>query len=333
MSGIISTGRRGSVLVPNWRWEDQDLDPYALRVAGWIASHADTYLRDYVTRNEIARRTGISAGKVTGSLNVLSELGIVDVIDVPIEQSAGGHRLQIRFNFDVWEDVQPRSPHDRAPVTTRPDPGHHMTSTKGAQEEEQRDTSSTDVDGEFAAFWELYPNKVSKPHALKAWRKARRSADAPAVIAGLAPWLARWKAEQTEKKFIPHASTWLNGERWTDAPAEPAAPKPATVDPGVVMAITAFAQDLYGDCSRDEARNLVEVATTLSRWGFGDGEIAVRMAAMMKRCALYLMTPPAVANMPYFDRFRGDPRPAITGDEPDLMDAMKRAYANQRWSQ
>jgi len=38
MSGIRSRGRRGSVVVPNWRTEDPGIDPYAFRIACWLAS-------------------------------------------------------------------------------------------------------------------------------------------------------------------------------------------------------------------------------------------------------------------------------------------------------
>lgn len=332
MSGIISTGRRGSVSVPNWRWEDPDLDPYELRVAGWIASHADDYRRDYVTRNEIARRTGISAGKVSGALKTLADEGIIMVADIEIEQSAGGHRFQIAFNWDVWEDAGPRSPHDRAPVTTCPPPGHQVTSTKGAQEEEQReDRASTGVDDAFDAFWSIYPNKVSKPHALKAWRTAARKATAEVIVEGLKPWIARWEAEGTERKFIPHASTWLNGERWTNAPAQ--VNVSALLDPVIAMTITAFVFDTLGDATREQSRHLADVAMALHRWGFGGGEIAVRVAAMLRRRKVMEITPIETANMPHFDRFQGDPSPAFEGDEPDLLDAMRRAYKNQRWVQ
>lgn len=73
----------------------------------------------------------------------------------------------------------------------------------------------------FAAWWSLYPRKVSRAKALAAYRKARRSGTAEQLEAGLRAQLAGLEARPMDKR--PHATTWLNGERWMDD-AEHAAP-------------------------------------------------------------------------------------------------------------
>lgn len=140
MSAITGRGRRGNTVVPNFRWEDPDLDTYQLRIAGWLASHADSYLAKNVTRNEIARCTGISTGKVSSSLIKLEELGIIEVSTVEIPQSQGGHRLQIVFDFEAWEN-EARSCGDQEPGHVVTTPGHVVTSTIGHQLEEQLSSS------------------------------------------------------------------------------------------------------------------------------------------------------------------------------------------------
>lgn len=104
---IVSRGRSGFTHVPNWRWEDRRLDTFDMRIAGWLQSHSGSYIGK-VTRNEIARRTGISAGKVTTSLARLEELGIIEV-----DRRPNGDPLRVVFDLDVWES----------------DTGHHMTGT------------------------------------------------------------------------------------------------------------------------------------------------------------------------------------------------------------
>ena len=63
----------------------------------------------------------------------------------------------------------------------------------------------------------LYPRKVGKPVAEKAFEKAvKRSRDPMVIVAG-----ARRLAEDPnlpEKQFIPHPSTWLNRDGWNDEP-------------------------------------------------------------------------------------------------------------------
>ena len=92
------------------------------------------------------------------------------------------------------------------------------------EKERKRDTTTTATaaaDAEFDTFWGQYPRKIAKGNAAKAYAKALKKADATTILNGLANYLPAWA--QTEEKFIPHAATWLNGERWADqvAPAKP----------------------------------------------------------------------------------------------------------------
>ena len=67
----------------------------------------------------------------------------------------------------------------------------------------------------FAAFYALYPRHVAKKSAEKAWAKiATSEAMIEQIMAGLRAQLPQMLKQ--EKEFIPHASTWLNGERWKD---------------------------------------------------------------------------------------------------------------------
>ena len=69
----------------------------------------------------------------------------------------------------------------------------------------------------FEAFWTLYPRRVGKSASRRAWKKLEL-AQVPfePVFAGLNKQVSAWVAAGTEMKFIPHPSTWLNGERWND---------------------------------------------------------------------------------------------------------------------
>jgi len=65
----------------------------------------------------------------------------------------------------------------------------------------------------FDDFWLLFPRRVARKGALKAW--SRLSADERmAAITALVDWRRVWAMR--ELQYVPHAATWLNGERWTD---------------------------------------------------------------------------------------------------------------------
>ena len=72
---------------------------------------------------------------------------------------------------------------------------------------------------QFEAFWKMYPRRIGKGTARKAFDKALKLAPADEIIRGLAYQLPYYASK--ESQFIPHPSTWLNGERWADEPQMP----------------------------------------------------------------------------------------------------------------
>ncbi|MFB7617803.1 hypothetical protein [Kitasatospora sp. NPDC056181] len=79
----------------------------------------------------------------------------------------------------------------------------------------------------FDAFWTAYPKKVGKGTARTAWTKAlKRGADPAAIVAAVPRHAAHWRATNTDPKFIPHPTTWINGERYDDELHTPQPPAP-----------------------------------------------------------------------------------------------------------
>lgn len=82
---------------------------------------------------------------------------------------------------------------------------------------------------DFDAWWSLYPRKVAKATAAKAWKRARGTATWEQLRTGLEASIRAWQAEKRQLEHIPHASTWLDNRRWEDdlqadlerAPARP----------------------------------------------------------------------------------------------------------------
>ena len=73
------------------------------------------------------------------------------------------------------------------------------------------------LDDDFADWWELYPRKVGKGQAQKAYRTARKKATGPALAAAIVTQGPLLMARGSQ--YCPHPATWLNGERWRDEPA------------------------------------------------------------------------------------------------------------------
>jgi DNA-binding transcriptional regulator YhcF (GntR family) len=68
----------------------------------------------------------------------------------------------------------------------------------------------------FAAFWQAYPRKIGKGAARVAFDKSLKFAHGNDIIQAAIDFSKHCREMQTEPQFIPHASTWLNQERWED---------------------------------------------------------------------------------------------------------------------
>ena len=66
---------------------------------------------------------------------------------------------------------------------------------------------------QFDEFWKIYPKKVSKESAKKAWLKIKPNDD---LVAKITKAVKDQKLSEKEQQFIPHAATWLNAKRWED---------------------------------------------------------------------------------------------------------------------
>jgi len=66
----------------------------------------------------------------------------------------------------------------------------------------------------FDEFWSLYPNKVGKEAARKAWAKAKPGIDNVLHALGWQINSEQWK--KNGGQFIPNPSTYINQGRWQD---------------------------------------------------------------------------------------------------------------------
>lgn len=95
-----------------------------------------------------------------------------------------------------------------SPISTNVD---IITPIPPKPEAAQSGRRSVDVQADFERFWSLYPRKVGKGAARKAWDAASRKALPEQIQAAV-----RSQRFDLREKFIPHPATWLNQERWAD---------------------------------------------------------------------------------------------------------------------
>lgn len=83
--------------------------------------------------------------------------------------------------------------------------------------DEKQQIVNKDILSEFDELWKLYPRKIGKPKALKAYQKARKNGTSfEDVKQGIEMYLKQIEAQKTSTEYIKHGSTWFNGECWND---------------------------------------------------------------------------------------------------------------------
>ena len=123
----------------------------------------------------------------------------------------------------------------------------------------------------FATFWELYPKKVAKGAAIKAWQKLNKN-DQAEVLEALPNHLKYWQVKGTEKEFIPYPASWLNQMRWLDEldfeqpkPKKPAMPwystDELTLAKAAELGITPYAGESYSQLRQRISTQISRQAT------------------------------------------------------------------------
>lgn len=75
-------------------------------------------------------------------------------------------------------------------------------------------SSETIYNVHFEEWWSEYPKKKGKGQARNAYKGALKKATQEELLSAVRLFAEATK--NTDQQFIPHASTWLNGERWLD---------------------------------------------------------------------------------------------------------------------
>jgi hypothetical protein len=80
----------------------------------------------------------------------------------------------------------------------------------------------SELDAAFAKFWDSYPRKLAKPKARKAFEDAikKRKADPAAIVDAAALFGDHCRRTNKDPQFVPYPASWLNAERYNDAPEE-----------------------------------------------------------------------------------------------------------------
>jgi hypothetical protein len=131
------------------------------------------------------------------------------------------HNEDGTFADYIWTTADPF----QNPVTVKPVSGKQDTKNTITKEQQPIKNKQENTDTGFDKFWELYPKKIAKADALKAWIKATKKKPADEL---LKLTKAYSEGKLPELTYIPYPASWLNKELYesVELPENKPLPKP-----------------------------------------------------------------------------------------------------------
>lgn len=198
--------------------------PFGVGVA--IATFADDKGFCYPSHKTIAKLAGVSVPSVKRGIAALVRAGVLRTSRPDKRRSnryqfvtGQGSRVISEANHEGQRVNYPMDRNCELPEGSPVNSGKNSKKTDQEKDEGAVSRTRPDDADRFAEFWAAYPNRVSKPRAIEAYRNALESGtDHETIMEGLKRWKDSSQWMRDDGEFIPNPSTWLNDERWADDP-------------------------------------------------------------------------------------------------------------------
>jgi hypothetical protein len=138
-------------------------------------------------------------------LTALKELRAVGYMRTEKRRNPQGHFETVSIVYDT--------PNYVVTEVQKPNSGYPQSENRTPLEELSK--KNLDINLHFEMFWNVYPRKVGKQAAIKAFAKALKSASVEDIVAGASRYADDPNRSDT---FTAHPTTWLNAGRWADGP-------------------------------------------------------------------------------------------------------------------
>lgn len=201
MSGVYRVHRHDSLpfaQVPNRAIRDPEISPNAFRLLAYLMSHKDGY---ELTYDQIERQTTLGRYAINESIKVLTKKGWLKTERTKKPNGQFGAKEFHVLNPDLATEVYSTAGDSTAGDSTMEQPTDiKKTNNKKTNNKEKH------IEG-FEDFWNLYPKKIAKADALKAWSKALKVKTADELLSLTKSYA---KGELPNMTYIPYPASWLN---------------------------------------------------------------------------------------------------------------------------
>ena len=190
--------------IPNAWLRDSRLSLKAIGLLAQILSHSPGWAMSIVS---LAGQNQVGKDQIRSAIAELEKFGYLKREQTRDESN--------RFAETIWTPSDPAGfPSSAFPTSGNPTVKNNNIKKTNIKNNER--IYSDSESSEFDTFWNLYPKKVDKGAAIRAFRRALKRETLSRILEG-----AKAFAEDPnlpEKQFIKNPATWLNADAWLNPP-------------------------------------------------------------------------------------------------------------------
>jgi hypothetical protein len=196
--------------IPNDWVRDSNLSLKAIGLLTQLMSHRPGW---NMSISSLARfnKTGVDTIK-----SAVKELELYGYLKRSEKQE---HNEDGTFADYVWTTADPF----QNPDTVKPASGKQDTKNTITKEQQPIKNKQENTDTGFDKFWEIYPKKIAKADALKAWNKAIKTKTADELLKVTKAYA---ESKLPDITYIPYPASWLNKGLYESVEVAEAKPLP-----------------------------------------------------------------------------------------------------------
>ena len=182
-----------------------------------LANYCDEKNSCYPSYKHIAKLAGLKDTKHVA--NIIKEFEQLGFLKIEKRYKQDGGNLSNRYYLTLMGVNNPPSGlHPTTPLAHTPDNTKDNTKddSKVIYKPNDKEDFIPMIDKDFDDFWQVYPRNENKFNAKLKYAKATRFYDAKKLKTMLERYINEIQFKKIDKKFVPHAATWLHQKRFLD---------------------------------------------------------------------------------------------------------------------
>jgi hypothetical protein len=213
-----------SVKVSTEVWDHAPYSGTKLIILLALADSAHDTGLTWPSQANLAKKARCTEQYVRRCLKAFEEDGWVVVTKEAAQHRTKNYHVRGGTEFPSGQEARPKLSTPQTETLDHPDRNSEPSRPKlhplGKRKEplKKRKEPSPISEKQFDEFWEIYPRKVGKPQAKKAFKKALQEISLEEILSCTKEYQQQRRAE--DPKFTKHPATFLNAKPWLDEPAK-----------------------------------------------------------------------------------------------------------------